>query len=278
MRTLIPTMLFTFVLALPWAQADPLDRAVSLNNRAAMLADQERYLEAEAGYRAAIRLIERDYGARSPALAQPLNNLAIVHSRLGRLRDAEKGYLRSLAIREETDNAPPAALVRINLARLYSQQGRRAEAQMLLDEADQEGPVQPASLHTRAALLLDLRSYEEAALWAEEARQAWRAGGDAMEAAQARAMRGEALRLAGRLGQARLELAKALEELRDTLGDSHPEVGRVLVAYGQAVRATGERRRGRKLRAQGRAILAEAPDRAAREHIVDIGAGYTRSR
>jgi len=262
----------------PSAVAGTLEPAAVLNNQAAALADEERYIEAETRYRAAIRLIEQEHGVGAPALAQPLNNLAIVHRRLGRLRDAERGYLRSLAIREGADDASGASLVRVNLARLYMQQGRRVEAERMLDEADRDGAVRAASLHTRGALLLHAGRFGQAADCAEAARQAWGKRGRTLEAAQARGMRGEALRLAGRFVEAHVELAGALRDLRAVLGGSHPEVGRVLIAYGEALRAAGEKRRGRRLRADGRAILAAAPDRVAREHIVEVRAGYTRSR
>lgn len=255
-----------------------LQQAAELHNQAAVLADQERYLEAESKYRAAIRIIARHAGPSSPQAARPLNNLAVVYRRLGRLRDAETRYLQSLAVREQTGDRVGAARVRINLARLYLAQRRPAEASKSLQQASGTAEVRAEFLHTAAALELHAKQYAEASATAVQAREAWIARNQPIQAAQARAMRGESLRLAGRTAEALSVLRQALAELKAAFGPDHPEVGRVTAALGRALKASGDRRRGKRLQAQGRAILAAAPDRAARSHIVDLRSGYTRSR
>jgi|GEM_PF-2706549 len=257
---------------------DPLQQAAELNNQAAVLADQERYLEAESKYRAALRIIARHAGPHSPQAARPLNNLAVVYRRLGRLRDAETRYLQSLAVREQTGDPVGAARVRLNLARLYLDQQRFAEARKILDQAPSNRALQAELFHTTAALHLHAKEYVAAAESGRRARQAWIARNRPAEAAQARALQAQALRLSGRARESLPAFREALAELKAAFGPDHPEVGRTTAALGRALKASGERRRGKRLQAQGRAILAAAPDRAARNHIVDLRSGYTRSR
>ena len=248
--------------------APALAEAAAWNNRASQLFDQERHIEAEAGYRQAIRLIEDARGPADRQLAQPLNNIAIVYRRLGRLRDAERCYLRSLEIR-------PATLVRINLARLYQQMRRYGAARDLLrraivETADEKNPMLAAAAHhTHAALLLATGELEASLAEVDEAQRLWRAAGKPGEGAKALGMRAEILRQAKRYREAAAAFERALAEAKPALGERHPEVGRMLEAYSRTLAKLGRRRESKRTRKRAEQTLAAAPDRVAQEHIVD---------
>ncbi len=267
--------------------AGTVDRlGASWNNLAAVLDGQERFLEAEAGYRTAIRLLEDAHGAMAVDLAKPLNNLANVHRRLGRLVDAERGYLRSLAIRKEAwgGDDPAYDLVRVNLARLYQDLRRYEEAAELYRAVDEnlrasgEIGVTAAARHNRAALLLELGRTAEGIRLAREALELWSELEDEANEVKARAMLAGGLLRAGRLREATAGFKRALDDARKVFGARHPETGRILLAYSATLRKMGEKSLAKRLRAEGKAVLAQAPNRAAMEHVVDVGAALVRRR
>ena len=262
------TIVFALVLSTAAAAADPIAEAAAWNSRASELADQERLTEAEAAYRLAIRLIEQEAGMEVPQLAQLLNDLAIVYRRLGRLRDAERCYHRSLAIR-------PATLVRINLARLYQQMGRHRDAGELLREAirrtgaeDKPG-LAAAARHTHAALLLATGRLEASLSETSSALRLWRAASRPADAAKALGMRAEILRRMKRYREAAAAFERALPAARAALGERHPEVGRMLWAHSRTLAKLGRNREAKALRNEAKVTLAAAPGRVAQEHIVD---------
>jgi len=262
------------------AAIDDAERAADWNNRAAVLADQERFLEAETGYRFAIRILESAYGHDAEQLAVPLNNLAIVYRRLGRLKDAESSYQRSLEIHTQARGSmhPSAMLVRINLGRLYQQMRRYQQAEELIRSAiadvspARDPALAAAAHHTLAVLLLSKDHINESLCRTDQAIELWRAAAKTGDTAKALAMRAEILRRARRYPEAADAFDIALSAARSALGPSHPEVGRILSAYSRTLAKLGERPRAKKLRAQAQALLAAAPDRAARAHIVDVPA------
>ena len=73
----------------------------SLNNLAALYADQGRYADAEPLYKRALAIREKALGPDHPDVATSLNNLAELYRDQGRYADAEPLYKRALAIYEK---------------------------------------------------------------------------------------------------------------------------------------------------------------------------------
>ena len=241
--------------------------------RGGRLAAEERYLEAEMSYRRALRLVEAELGPERIEVSTLLNNLAIVHRCLGKLSEAEDEYRRALAIRGKLqgEGHRSAALVRVNLARLYLEMGRLDAAEKLLQATPAGAPrVEAAVRHNRALLLLERGRFTDAAAEAGLAAPLWREAGDRASEAKARALRGQALLRGKRCEQARETLEGALGQARAALGPRHPEVGRILWIYARALRKAGAKEEAKRARAASRAVLEDDPSRVAREHIVDV--------
>lgn len=102
---------------------------------AARLQGANRHREAEAAYRRVLRLVE-PCGPRSVALGLALNNFAAFEHSRGRLREAERLYLRSRAVLEPLLSQEDPLLTRVtsNLAHVYLDSRRYGKARQLLRE------------------------------------------------------------------------------------------------------------------------------------------------
>ena len=96
--------------------------ATALNNLAVLSVEQGRYPDAEANYRKAISIEERNLGASDPVLAPMLTNLGTLSFYQGHYPEAESLYRRALAIQEKVGSNPASTLN--NLAVLYRDQAR----------------------------------------------------------------------------------------------------------------------------------------------------------
>lgn len=150
--------------------------AVALTFLASSIADQHRYLEAEAIYRQALEHSERSISPESTFVATILNNLGMLFEDQGRYAEAEPLYKRALAIKEKTFGAdhPAVAIGLNNLASLYQSQARFAEAEPLYRQAlairekafESKHPDVVVSLSNLASLYQDQgRSAEAEALY-----------------------------------------------------------------------------------------------------------------
>ena len=102
--------------------------ATALNNLAELYRRQGKYVEAEPLYKRALVIREKALGPNHPDVAQSLNNLALVYSKV--YTEAEPLLKRALVIREKAlgSEHPDVAGSLYNLAELYENQGRYAEA------------------------------------------------------------------------------------------------------------------------------------------------------
>jgi tetratricopeptide (TPR) repeat protein len=119
--------------AAPRANAQGLNEAKALNDKASQLTLKGRYAEAEPLFKRELAILERTAGPDSPAYSAGLNGLAEVYLRQGRYAEAEPLYRRSLAIREKTLGAdsPDTATGLNNLANLLQLQGHYSDAEPL---------------------------------------------------------------------------------------------------------------------------------------------------
>ena len=130
------------------------DVATALNNLGALYRAQRRYGEAEPLYLRALVIWKKALGPDHPDVATGLNNLAELYRERGRLDEAELMQTKALVIREQAlgaghplvaaslnnlaelatgtiAEAEPLMRSLDNLAELYRQQGRYAEAEPL---------------------------------------------------------------------------------------------------------------------------------------------------
>ena len=103
--------------------------------------DQGRYADAEPLYKRSLAIREKSLGPDHPDVATSLNNLAVLY-RPRSLCGCRAALKRSLAIREKSlgPNHPDVASLN-NLAALYRDQGRWAEALPLVRTATERGYV-----------------------------------------------------------------------------------------------------------------------------------------
>jgi tetratricopeptide (TPR) repeat protein len=86
--------------------------------------------------RRAIRISGKQYGAESSAVAQSLNNLALVHINQNQPALAESLYVRAIALMESTVTYNHSLWYYMcHLANLYVKQGRYGEAEPLYERA-----------------------------------------------------------------------------------------------------------------------------------------------
>ena len=129
---------FLILFCLPGvSMSQSLDETKRLNQQFGQLYNQGRYQEAIPIAKRALAIHEKAFGPEHPAVAQSLNNLALLYSSLSDYAKAEPLYKRALAINEKTlgPEHPAAAQSLNNLAVLYTSIGDYAKAESLYKRA-----------------------------------------------------------------------------------------------------------------------------------------------
>jgi tetratricopeptide (TPR) repeat protein len=209
-----------------------LDRAVGLNNLAALAGAEGDWKAAEPLFRQALEIAEKVAGADHPATATLLYNLGGLEVERGRFDRAETLYERSLAIWEKTDDlAQPAAPETLNnLGFLKLRRGNPEDAGRLLQRAlslwerDKESPLAAVAL-TNLALLEAMRGrfteaealYRRALVTEQEA-----FGSEHPEPATTLNNLAFLYRRQGRLNEAAAMHRRALSLLENSLGPDDP--------------------------------------------------------
>ncbi|MFO0968647.1 MAG: CHAT domain-containing tetratricopeptide repeat protein [Gemmataceae bacterium] len=125
--------------------------------------------KALAAFTRAAAIREVAVGTEHPQLAEVLSNAAMAHGRLRQWDKAEALYRRSIAIAEKA-KSPGLAVSLMNLAALFSEQGRPAEAEPLLLRALEVRSAIPGkaeadladTLNSLGAIYFDLARYRDA--------------------------------------------------------------------------------------------------------------------
>jgi len=105
-------------------------------NLATAIYPQGRYSDAEALYRRAITALETSYPPTAPILGRPLMHYGVVLTRLGKARDAEPVLRRALEIERATADSSRVAMAEAALGMGLLAGGRLEEAETLLRHAD----------------------------------------------------------------------------------------------------------------------------------------------
>ena len=142
------------------SDVDPLTLVPARDRLAGVLRTQGRYPEAEGEYRKLLELLECHDRAQSGEAAGCLNDLAIVLRRQGRHEESEHLFLRALPVIEAVSGAdsPDAGQLHGNLASLYVEIRRLADAETRLDRMQTifDAKVYPG--HSAFAMLAEYRA------------------------------------------------------------------------------------------------------------------------
>ena len=151
-----PQALGVYEYLLPRIRHDGVQKAVILNNIAALQETTGRYQEAEMLYRRSLELSERVLGPEHPTTATTLNNLAAVLEATGRYQEAEMLYRRSLELSERVlgPEHPTTATTLNNMAGLAAKTQNYSLAEQLMARAVHimTEALGPDSKYTRIAL------------------------------------------------------------------------------------------------------------------------------
>jgi CHAT domain-containing protein/Tfp pilus assembly protein PilF len=143
--------------------AAPKEEAQALQAKVEELSREGKYADAIPLSQRELAIREKSFGPDHPAVAQSLNNLAVLYWQLSRYADAEPLFKRALAIRERPrgpEDLRDLASTLNNLAGLYGDQRRYAEAEPLFKRAlaIREKAREPAGLRQLATTLSNLAS------------------------------------------------------------------------------------------------------------------------
>ncbi len=267
------------------SEGDPRAEARLRSSLAIVLSAQARYAEAEASTRAAIALLEAEFGPRSSEVAGLHANLATTLYYQGDAAGAAAEYKVALAVLETTlgPHHPFVAGTRGNLASALFAQGNYALAEaehrraVAVIEAAL-GPDHPHTATSRDNLGLALAAQGEYAEAEAEHRAALVIREAALrtdhpDLAQSRDNLAGALFAQGMLAEAEAEHRKALASLEASLGADHPStaasrnnLARVLSARGNYIEAEAHHRKA--IAAQENSLGADHPDVAlARDNL-----------
>jgi len=170
----IGTILLIFFCLQGLSMGQYLDETKRLNQQFGQLYNQGRYQEAIPIAKRALAIHEKALGPEHPAVAQSLNNLALLYYSLGDYAKAEPLYKRALAIYEKAlgpDEHPQLVAASLNnLALLYYSLGDYAKAEPLYKRAlvineKTFGPEHPnvaQSLNNLAVLYSSIGDYAKA--------------------------------------------------------------------------------------------------------------------
>jgi serine/threonine-protein kinase len=241
--------------------------------------DAGEYALAEASLRSALTALEQAGGEGEASRAYAEVTLAGLLDRLGRAAEAEPLFRDGMARSRALYGEDGAALepIRLSYGIFLLGQQRPAEAESLFGELIASPRASPTSrahaLRYRGLALVDLERYDDADAVLAEAEAAYAAFGDQagqLQAARARADRGNVAVRAGRVEQGVQALREGIAAIEAIRGPRHAELLRPLMQLGAALAGQGDRDAARAVyeRAHADALALFGPDhqrtRAAR--------------
>jgi eukaryotic-like serine/threonine-protein kinase len=223
----------------------PSDVAVRLDNTLGLLAAKRgRVKDAEALYKRALVLAQRDLGAEHPATQTTLNQLGNLYKQAGRFAEARKTLEQVLAIREKVvgKDHPDVASALNNLGNVYRVEGNLADAKRLYDRAlairiAALGPAHPevgTSYNNLGTFYSESGDEATALTYFQKALANWEQvyGKDSVQIAGALTNLGGSLNAQGDHAGARAQYERARALLEAAHGPDHPDVAVVLSNLG----------------------------------------------
>ena len=241
---------FRRALALSDAGAQPLEWAQVAVWVAFVLTDIAQYREAEPLLRQAMKLREEMLGQDDPAVAEALNNLALLLQATNRLKEAEPLMRRALEIDEKRygPEHPKVAIRLNNLALLLQTTNRLQEAEPLMrravklreEKVGADDPAVAVALNNLALLLQATNRLQEAEPLMRRTLAIDEQSYGPEHPSVARDLNNLALLLqeTNRLQEAESLMRRALEIDEQSYGPEHPAVARDLNNLAQLLKAT----------------------------------------
>jgi tetratricopeptide (TPR) repeat protein len=124
------------ILETKWGPTD-LSVANALNNLAWNFYKQKKYDQARPLSEKAIRLVEQRGGTSPDTLASHLDTLANIQCGLGEYAEAERNFKRAVELFKSTPDQPDVAISIRGLAKVYRDQARHEDAEVLFKRAMQ---------------------------------------------------------------------------------------------------------------------------------------------
>jgi tetratricopeptide (TPR) repeat protein len=234
-------------------------------------ADAQRWVEAEAAFKAALAEAERAFEPQDRRLAHTLYSLAIVYHKQARRDEAEPLYRRAVMIYEQHPGADQRRYGQTlhDLGYLYRQQGQDEQAETLLRRSltVREVALDPADLDVGQSLYSLMNLYHQRHGWVEAELSARRAlaiyeqvkGPDDQRVGWILHVLGHILDAQGQVADAEPLLRRGLAIAEKVFGPDHPEVAHELDDYATVLRKLGREIEAEQLTARARAIRARAP-------------------
>lgn len=205
--------------------------AASLNNYGVLDFNLARYNEAEKNLSDAISLLKTNNLQGTMSYAILLNNQAMLFQTIGRFPEAEASLKEACQIAETIKNKNSKANNNVkfwsNLALLYQQTGKYAEAEKIylgMDKLGKNNPVYASMLVNQAGLYLVMGKEDKVEELLKKAMAIYKSNFGEVNPAYARAMSdlGNFYRYKERYNEADDQLLKALEIRELTFGKQHP--------------------------------------------------------
>lgn len=256
------------------------DLGLTLNNLGGVQVLLGEFVAAEKNLNLAMHHF-RDTGNAGSEWTFPLNHLAILYRRTGRLQKAEQAYRQVLAERERTSTTADAFVARIhaNLGSVLMEQKRLPEATQFLEKALQSFQALPGMGEDQATTLVNLsvlhwlagdrpRATERAADAVVVLERCVPAGHPRLGASL---LNLGAIELeSGNVQDALLHMNKAVQILEGALPSTHTMVADALFQYSDALRKSGKKREAKSIRQKASSISGELPRVDLGKHQISI--------
>jgi serine/threonine-protein kinase len=259
--------------------ADPKEHVALLSRLGGLLREQSRFEEAEARFREALAILEREGRLGTPEEVTILNNFGIVLVRTNQLDEADATYRRAIELMERHMAEEPEAHqgwssnianLWVNLATVANSRGRFQEAEEATLRALEKLEQQLPENHPNFAVMLNnlghfAAAQGELAVAIARGRRAVAINQVALPqdhpaAASHRLNLGRFLVRAGRIDEAEPELHAALEVFEAKLGSGSYDATRPLGWLGIAALVRGDADTAGKFTDRAIAIIRASPD------------------
>lgn len=208
--------------------------ASSLNNIAVLYQETARFNEAEKHFTEALQVVDTQFGKESQEYATVLNNQAIFFYEIGRTEQAVSKLNEAINILDKLNKTSDRNQVgfQSNLALLYQQQGKFAEAEVVylkLEKSQRllnsKSPMYAGVLNNLALLYNQMSKFDKVEGYLKQSAQIYidRFGADNPNYAKVLNDLGNFYRTQGRLAEAEENLTKSLAIRGTALDTNHPD-------------------------------------------------------
>jgi CHAT domain-containing protein/Tfp pilus assembly protein PilF len=205
--------------------------ASSLNNMAVLYQETARYNESEKYFEEALSTVQAQVGAESNEYAIVLNNQAILFALIGRTEQAVAKLTSAIAILEKLKkkNTRDQVGFQSNLALLYQQQGKFADAEVIYLKLEKtlgsKDPFYAGILNNLALLYIQMNQLDKVESYLKRSAEVYktRFGNQNPNYAKVLNDLGNFYRIQGRFPEAEQSLVDALSIRGTALDTNHPD-------------------------------------------------------